>query len=274
MFVLRIVCTVFLLFICMSAGSIVAAQEGIVHFPISGITLSPDDPDFIFDEHDLTPITPVTNFDFSIPSFISLFSNLFHISDLPIWAAEVIVLFIAIFTSGFMFFFLYNRRPLSEDPASRPMILLAYVREHPGVQQIDIITTTGFSRGSVAYNLKRLLAEHKIRKVAGDVTRYYYAGVYSSLKYNIGWKLLENPSRQLIFRLILEHPGISQNQISVTTGIPVTTLRWHLAKLRKYKVITFKKDLNVTCYTVVPSFARSFCLITNTDASDSSFPPT
>ncbi len=257
--VLRIVCIALLLISCISISSVTAAQEGVVHFPLSGITVSPGDPDLISDgKDDENPIIKIIGFDFSKPSFVSLVLDIFNIHDVPVWIAEAIALLLTLFFSGSVFFFLYTHRKLSEDPASRPMILLSYLREQPGMRQIDLIKVTGFSRGSVSYNLKRLLAEQRIRKSKGGVVRYYPAGTPSPLQDDPAWKLLENHSRQMIFGIILEYPGISQKQISRITGIPITTLRWHLARLQRLQVITFEKNLNITCYTVSSSFVEKY----------------
>ncbi|WP_425438301.1 winged helix-turn-helix transcriptional regulator [Methanocorpusculum petauri] len=76
----------------------------------------------------------------------------------------------------------------------------------------------------------------------------------------------------MIFHPILEHPDISQKQISRSTDIPVTTLRWHLARLQKPRVITFEKNLNITCYLIPPSFAEKYRSIMETIGTVSSLP--
>ncbi len=253
MSILRVVFIVSLLLICVGTGPAAAAQEGVVHFPISGITVSPGDPDLVSDEN-CSPLIKVTGFDFSAPAFVSLFLNLFNLHDLPVWVAEAIPLFIALVTGGAVA--LSVRSELSDDPASRPMQILAAVRDNPGCREADIIKATGFSRGSVSYNLRRLHRERKIRIFSGKPVRYYPAGMSPSPQDDPGWDLLEHERPREIFLAILASPGISQTQISERTGIPVTTLRWHLSRLQKYQVITLAKTRNRTSYTVAASFSR------------------
>ena len=235
--------------------------EGIVHFPISGTTVMPGNPDIISDETD-DPIVEVTDFDFSIPSFVNRFLDIFHIHDMPVWAAETIGITIGIITtiaglitSGYLLF-LYTRRKLSEEPESKHMIILAYLQEHPGAQQTEIIKATGFSRGSVSYNLKRLNHEMKIYKTKDSITRYYTHDTYHTEKDRKAWKLLENESRMNIFQTIHDNPGISQRQLSKDSGIPLTTLRWHLDKLIGEELILVESHKNTTCYSVNPSFSE------------------
>ncbi|HJJ85534.1 MAG TPA: hypothetical protein O0X52_00195, partial [Methanocorpusculum sp.] len=72
--------------------------EGVVHYPISGFTVMPGDSDFVSDETD-HPIVEVTEFKFSIPYVVFLFTALFDIHDVPVWVSETIVIIIGIFTT-------------------------------------------------------------------------------------------------------------------------------------------------------------------------------
>lgn len=242
-------------------GSNVGAIEGVVHYQVSGFTVMPGDSDFVSDETD-DPIVEVTEFKFSIPYVVFLFMALFDIHDVPVWVSEIIVIIIGIITtiiglitSGYLFF-LYTRRKLSENPDSRHMIILEYLQKHPGSQQSEIIKATGFSRGSVSYNLKRLMQERKIYKTKDSIVRYYLHSTYYTDKDRKAEILLENENRMNIFQTIHDNPGISQRQLSKDSGIPLTTLRWHLDKLIGEELILVESHKNTTCYSVNPSFSE------------------
>ncbi|WP_338093506.1 winged helix-turn-helix transcriptional regulator [Methanorbis furvi] len=258
-----------MLFVCISVSSVTAAQEGVVYFPLSGITVSPGDPDLISDGmDDENPIIEVTGFDFSKPAFVALFLDLFNIHDIPVWAAEGIALALAVFTGGFAAF-LFTRRKLSEDPASRPMQILAFITEHHGCRQSDIITGTGFSRGSVSYNLIRLIRKKKIRKIDGEeAVTYVPAGTKYDEK-DLGLVLLTHEKPLKIFTVIAKNPGISQKQIGERTGLPTSTLRWHLSRLEKYQVICMEKDRNLTQYTASQKYADQYGFSGEHEKSDS-----
>ncbi len=262
----RILCLLLLLVICTGTSS-VAGYDGVVNFPISGITVSPGDPDFVFDEEDDVPIVRVTGFDFSKPSLVSLFLDVFNIHDPPVWAAEGIALAIVVITGGFAVF-LFSRRKLSSDPESRPMQILAFITEHHGCRQSDIIRATGFSRGSVSYNLKLLRREGKINReeIKTSETKtpetktpetYYPAGAPKARK-DPGLELLSREKPQKIFACIAENPGISQKQIGEVIGYPTTTLRWHLSRLETQQVIFMEKDRNLTQYTVSSEYLELY----------------
>ena len=138
------------------------------------------------------------------------------------------------------------------------MIILAYLQKHPGAQQTEIINATGFSRGSVSYNLKRLNQEMKIYKTKDSIARYYTHDTYHTEKDRKAWKLLENESRMNIFKIIHNNPSISQRQLSKNSRIPMTTLRWHLDKLIGEELILVENHKNTTCYSVNPSFCEVY----------------
>ena len=237
---------------------VLGSNENVVYFPISDITVSPGDSNLISDEMD-SPIIEVTAFDFSIPSFVELFLDTFHIHNVPVWAAETIVILIGIITtvitlitSGSILL-LYTRHKLAENPESRRMIILAYLTENPGAQQKDIVQNTGYSRGSVSHHLRQLIRGLKIYQVENDVVRYYPIGYPASELNSDARKLLENENRKRIFQTILHHPGISQKQIFADTHIPITTLRWHLKKMQKGNLILVESNHHKTSYSVNPA---------------------
>ena len=239
----------------------VQALDEVVHYPISGYTVIPVDSPFISDDTD-NPIVEITEFQFSIPYILARIINFFNVGTVPVWAAETIVILICIITtvvglitSGY-FFLLYTRRKLSDKPDSRHMIILEYLQLHPGAQQSEIIKATGFSRGSVSYNLKRLMQERKIYKTKDSIVRYYPHSTYYTDKDRKAEILLENENRMNIFQKIHDNPGISQRQLSKDSGIPLTTLRWHLDKLIGEELILVESHKNTTCYSVNPSFSE------------------
>ena len=229
----------------------------VTYFPISGITVMPGDPNFVSDETD-SPIIEVTEFDFSIPSFVELFLDTFNIHHVPVWAAETIVIIIwiitttfTIITSGYLLI-LYTRRKSSENSKSRTMQILSYLKEHPGVSETDIVNATGFSRGSVSYNLRKLLEDGRVSKIS---SRYYPYDAYPSETEAKAERVLGNKRRQRIFKTILENPGISQKQLADEMQIPLSTLRWHLGKLEDANLIQIESKHHMTCYSANPGLS-------------------
>ena len=148
---------------------------------------------------------------------------------------------------------LLTRWRLPEDPNSRPRILLNTIREHPGATQSELQKLTGHSRGSVSVNLHHLSMTSKIRKrVQNGKTRYYLACTPDDEMKGFLRKLTTQENPQKILEAIINNPGISQKELHETTGIPKTTLQWHLSQLAKYEAIKSTRERNTVHYSVIP----------------------
>ena len=148
---------------------------------------------------------------------------------------------------------LLTRWKLPEDPNSRPRILLNTIREHPGATQSELQKLTGHSRGSVSVNLHHLSVTSKIRKsVQNGKTRYYLACTPDDEMKGFLRKLTTQENPQKILEAIISNPGISQKELHETTGIPKTTLQWHLSQLAKYEAIKITRERNTVHYNVIP----------------------
>ncbi len=148
---------------------------------------------------------------------------------------------------------LLTRWRLPEDPNSRPRILLNTIREHPGATQSELQKLTGHSRGSVSVNLHHLSMTSKIRKrVQNGKTRYYLACTPDDEMKGFLRKLTTQENPQKILEAIISNPGISQKELHETTGIPKTTLQWHLSQLAKYEAIKSTRERNTVHYSVIP----------------------
>ena len=194
----------------------------------------------------------ITEFQFSVPYILASLLIFFNVGVVPVWAAETIVIIIGIFTtiitlitSGYLLI-LYTRKS-SENPKSRTMQILSYLKEHPGVSETDIVNATGFSRGSVSYNLRKLLEDGRVSKIS---SRYYPYDASPSETEAKAEKVLGNKRRQRIFKIILENPGISQKQLADEMQMPLSTLRWHLGKLEDANLILIEAKQHMTCYSV------------------------
>lgn len=236
------------LFVMPTAGD----SSDVTYFPISDITVSPGDGNLVSDEND-DPIVEITEFQLSAPYIVAFLIAQFDIKDIPVWAAEttgivvgIITTIITIITSGYLLI-LYTRRKSSENSKSRTMQILSYLKEHPGVSETDIVNATGFSRGSVSYNLRKLLEDGRVSKIS---SRYYPYDASPSETEAKAEKVLGNKRRQRIFKIILENPGISQKQLADEMQMPLSTLRWHLGKLEDANLIQIEAKQHMTCYSV------------------------
>lgn len=176
-----------------------------------------------------------------------------YLIGLPsVYFTETIAIIFILLGAGSLTFLL-TRWKLPEDPNSRPRILLNTIREHPGATQSELQKLTGHSRGSVSVNLHHLSMTSKIRKrVQNGKTRYYLACTPDDEMKGFLRKLTTQENPQKILEAIISNPGISQKELHETTGIPKTTLQWHLSQLAKYEAIKSTRERNTVHYSVIP----------------------
>ena len=243
----------FLLLLCFCGFSIAETPEGAVYYSRDSILISlptgevsNDDARLLIEENaDIRSLTDKIKY--------TLLSSYGYLVGIPsAFISETISIFFILLGAGACTLLL-TRWKLPEDPNSRPRILLNTIREHPGATQSELQKLTGHSRGSVSVNLHHLGMASKIRKsVQNGKTRYYLACTPDDEMKGFLRKLTTQENPQKILEAIISNPGISQKELNETTGIPKTTLQWHLSQLAKYEAIQSTRERNTVHYSVIP----------------------
>ena len=243
----------FLLLLCFCGFSIAETPEGAVYYSRDSILISlptgevsNDDARLLIEENaDIRSLTDKIKY--------TLLSSYGYLVGIPsAFISETISIFFILLGAGACTLLL-TRWKLPEDPNSRPRILLNTIREHPGATQSELQKLTGHSRGSVSVNLHHLGMTSKIRKrVQNGKTRYYLACTPDDEMKGFLRKLTTQENPQKILEAIINNPGISQKELHETTGIPKTTLQWHLSQLAKYEAIQRTRERNTVHYSVIP----------------------
>lgn len=243
----------FLILLCFSGVGIADNPPSAVNYPRDGLLISPAVDDIpnndirppVEKETDLRSLISETKY-----YLLSLYGSLIGIPSAFI--TETLSFLFILFGAGGLTFLL-TRWKLPEDPNSRPRVLLNTIREHPGATQSELQKLTGHSRGSVSVNLHHLSMTSKIRKrVQNGKTRYYLACTPDDEMKGFLRKLTTQENPQKILEAIINNPGISQKELHETTGIPKTTLQWHLSQLAKYEAIKSTRERNTVHYSVIP----------------------
>ena len=165
---------------------------------------------------------------------------------------------------------LYVLRPELTDPESRPVKILAAVRDHQGVTITELQRLTGYSRNSVSYNIHRLESYHKISKINRGGTYYYYTGtIPANGNEERMLHILSRKNPHIIFHTIMENPGITQKELIETTGIPQTTCQWHLSCLIRDQTISTQKEKNSIYYTALPEYVWLYNYLTKSSSMSS-----
>lgn len=243
----------FLLVLCLSGVNIADTPEEPTYYPGDSLFISLTTNEIPSDETRLlveeqTDVRLLT--DKMKNSLLSSYS--YFTGFPPVFITETIAIIFILLGAGACTLLL-TRWKLPDDPNSRPRILLNTIREHPGATQSELQKLTGHSRGSVSVNLHHLGMASKIRKsVQNGKTRYYLACTPDDEMKGFLRKLTTQENPQKIFEAIISNPGISQKELHETTGIPKTTLQWHLSQLAKYEAIKSTRERNTIHYSVIP----------------------
>ncbi|WP_338093602.1 winged helix-turn-helix transcriptional regulator [Methanorbis furvi] len=151
--------------------------------------------------------------------------------------------------------FLITRKNLPDDPESRPMIVYNAIKENPGMTMAQLQRLTGIPRGSINYTVHRLSLAGKVKKITDNgAGSYYPAHVQIEGHEEFMHKVLTEERPNKIFQTIIDHPEISQKILVEKTGIPQTTLQWHLSQLAKYQAIKSVRNKNTIHYTAIPDY--------------------
>ena len=243
----------FLIMLCLSGINIAEIPEDTAYYPRDNLLISLPTEEIPSDGENLLieePIDIRTQTAKTQHSIVALYNRL--IGHPSVLITETIsIIFILLGVGGLTL--LLTRWKLPEDPNSRPRVLLNTIREHPGATQSELQKLTGHSRGSVSVNLHHLSMTSKIRKrVQNGKTRYYLACTPDDEMKGFLRKLTTQENPQKILEAIISNPGISQKELHETTGIPKTTLQWHLSQLAKYEAIKSTRERNTVHYSVIP----------------------
>lgn len=243
----------FLIILCISSTCAAGSLEGTTYYGRDNLFISPT-LDEIPSSDLRSPVeeqTDIRSFSAKIQHYLIIAYS--YLTGLPsAFISETISIFFILLGAGSLTFLL-TRWKLPEDPNSRPRVLLNTIREHPGATQSELQKLTGHSRGSISVNLHHLSMTSKIRKrVQNGKTRYYLACTPDDEMKGFLRKLTTQENPQKILEAIISNPGISQKELHETTGIPKTTLQWHLSQLAKYEAIKSTRERNTVHYSVIP----------------------
>lgn len=165
---------------------------------------------------------------------------------------------------GLCFFIILSRRNSPEkDPTSTTAKILQYLKEHPGSRQQQIATGIQKSRGSVAYQLYRLMNESKVGTIdVQNGTGYYLKLDELSPPTILMCAALENPHMREILELLYQHPHLTRHQIAQHLGKSPDTIYWHLTNLDS-SLLTVQKKRGGHLYSLSPEAGRIYTELTH-----------
>ncbi|MFW3146295.1 MAG: winged helix-turn-helix transcriptional regulator [Thermoplasmatota archaeon] len=116
-------------------------------------------------------------------------------------------------------------------------LIRGYIIANPGDHYSSIKRNLDLNNGTLAYHLRVLEQSGFIKSMYDGIYKRYYPS-----NVNIS-KLKKNISKQEeIFNIILEHPGISMEQIGRMIGVSRQVVNYHVKNLIRTGMVTYSRD--------------------------------
>ena len=135
--------------------------------------------------------------------------------------------------------------------SSRRDAIYNFIAENSGCQESQIVSSLGFSRGSVTHHLHKLEQTNRIISTQYHGTPRYYPKNSKSLSQAKLSAVLSRKRPADIYRLIAENPDITQRELAKLSGLSEQTIRWHLKRLETDGIIQCTVDGKIKRYRIL-----------------------
>lgn len=128
------------------------------------------------------------------------------------------------------------------DNATRSRIY-TYIQDNPGIFFNSLVRRTGIKRGTLRYHLLILKMNGKISVLesAGNPRYFENSGRYSDTEKNV-LKYIRNDTDCRIFRLLLENPALTRNDLGNGLGLSLSTVSWRMNRLHDAGIVVTQKS--------------------------------
>lgn len=134
--------------------------------------------------------------------------------------------------------------------------ILQYVYTNPGSTIAQVSQDQNIERATVKYHLQKLETGGKIvlRKMGKYSRIFKNSGAFSDAeKAVIGH--LQNKTSRSILAMILENPGITNQELSERLGIAKSAVHWHIEKFSRDNIIGYHQDVKFKKYFINSNMA-------------------
>jgi predicted transcriptional regulator len=116
-------------------------------------------------------------------------------------------------------------------------LIRGYIIANPGDHYSSIKRNLDLNNGTLAYHLRVLEQSGFIKSMYDGIYKRYYPS-----NVNIS-KLKKNVSKQEeIFNIILEHPGVTMEEIGRMIGVSRQVVNYHVKNLIRVGVVSYQRD--------------------------------
>jgi predicted transcriptional regulator len=116
--------------------------------------------------------------------------------------------------------------------------LLKHIKRSPGIRYRELLRTTGFSNGVMAYHLKKLELSKRIKVSRSHIgsTRFYPLNI-ASRELRVIEYIRRRGARQIVLFLLRHDSPTFQDIVQFTNKVR-STVSWHLSRLRHGGIIS------------------------------------
>ncbi len=143
--------------------------------------------------------------------------------------------FVTMVTAGISFYSKLSKKDILNHEIRG--LIRGYIIANPGDHYSSIKRNLDLNNGTLAYHLRVLEQNGFVKSMFdGIYKRYYPANINIS-------KLKKNVSKQEeIFNIILEHPGVTMDQIGRLIGVSRQVVNYHVKNLIRAGIVDYKRD--------------------------------
>jgi predicted transcriptional regulator len=127
---------------------------------------------------------------------------------------------------------------------------------NPGISARAVHRESAQSWGTVVYHLRQLERHHLVVSRTLGRTRNYYEnhGKYRGMEVQLA--CLQAPRALALARVVLEHPGVTQEELVAASGFPQPTTSYYVRKLRKAGLVDEAREGRYVRYVPAADLAR------------------
>ena len=142
--------------------------------------------------------------------------------------------------------------PKRRKPSPIPDKILAFLHEHNGSSQKQIIEAVSASRGSTSYHLQNLEQKGYLKVVrANGVTQYFLTSAASaSAEHAAVLRFLSRKKSGTVLRLLFERKKIARKELSAVLHISETTARWYLEQFEQCGLVVSREGEGGVYYCI------------------------
>ncbi len=121
--------------------------------------------------------------------------------------------------------------------------ILNYIYSNPGATVAEVAHAQSIERGTVKYHLYKLETEGKIvLNRMGKYSRIFRnSHTYSDFD-KVVLAHLQNQTSRSVLLLVLEQPGITNQEMAERLGIEKSAIHWHVDKFLRDGLISYRRD--------------------------------